>query len=345
MNFYWSVYEALEEETLALADNILFNDKQLDVYSVKIGNLIVRCAVEIEALSKELYCSLGGEFMIFDEEKSKNRYPYFDTECLDLLVKKWRIDKKKIQIVSSKMYFNQDNSLLTPLHKSNRARDKGSLWNKAYQALKHNRTQSMEKATVRNLLNALEALYILNLYYRNDSFWQNVPIESKEEYRTHSKIFSPFIYEVPGTLLESDENLKARTDTPFDECIYLKKYTDESANKILEFIYGLNLDFLLQTITSDEFLKYKQEYPDEQKIDNLIDFIKSIGLDFSEMLRKSRSSITPPEVEVYRRKEIVLNKHQQIYSSCEYKDFLETPKAKKMQEDRIRELNERLRSL
>lgn len=342
MNLYWSVYEALEEETLVLADNILFNNEQLGVYSVKLGNLIVRSAIEIEALSKELYCSLGGEPKIFDEEKNQERFPYFDMECLDLLVRKWKIDKKKIQIVSSKIYFNQDNSVLTPLRKCNKARDKGSQWNRAYQALKHNRTQSMEKATVINLLNALGALYILNLYYRNDVFWDNVPIEGKEEYRTHSKIFSPFIYEVPGTLPESDEILKSRTDTPFDECIYLKKYTDESAMKIREFVYSLDLDLWLQTISSDEFVEHGQKHVNEQDKINILELIKKLGLDFDKMFRNARVGKIPPEV--YRSKEIVINKCQQIYLPYTYEDFLETPKAKNMQEDRIQELNRRLQS-
>ena len=112
------------------------------------------------------------------------------------------------------MYFNQDNSVLAPLHKSNRAHDRGSLWNRAYQALKHYRTQSMDKATVRNLLNALGSLYILNLYYRNDSFWYDVPIEGREEYRTHSKIFSPFVCDVSTHLpLCNDDNLLIRNYT------------------------------------------------------------------------------------------------------------------------------------
>lgn len=200
----------------------------------------------------------------------------------------------------------------------------------------------MKKATIRNLLNALGALYILNLYYRNDVFWKNIPIEGKEQYRTHSKIFSPFIYEVPSTFLASDETLKARTDTPFDECIYLKKYTDESATKIQDLMYSCDLDLWLQTISSDEFLKYMQEHPEELKIDNFIEFLKKIGLDFRKMVRNFRVSNIPPEV--YRSEEIILNKHQQIYPPYTYKDFLETPTAKKMQEDRLRELNERLRS-
>lgn len=83
MNLYWSIYENLEAEVLRLADAIFFDDKQLKVYSVTIGNLIVRCAIEIESLAKELYCGLGGKPKIWVEEKQSHRFPYFDTDCLD----------------------------------------------------------------------------------------------------------------------------------------------------------------------------------------------------------------------------------------------------------------------
>ncbi|MBR1646243.1 MAG: hypothetical protein IJ685_05625 [Selenomonadaceae bacterium] len=50
----------------------------------------------------------------------------------------------------------------------------------------------------------------------------------------------------------------------------------------------------------------------------------------------------PPEV--YRQKEIVLNKGQQIYPERTWNDFLETPTAKKMIEDKMTALNQNLHS-
>ena len=59
-NLYWPVYKNLEKEFLKLADYIHISDDQTSIYSMHIADLIVRCSVEIEALSKELYSSLGG---------------------------------------------------------------------------------------------------------------------------------------------------------------------------------------------------------------------------------------------------------------------------------------------
>ena len=60
-NMYWPVYKHLEKETLELAHYIHFDDRQLGVYSFYIADLLVRCAIEIEAISKEMYWQNGGE--------------------------------------------------------------------------------------------------------------------------------------------------------------------------------------------------------------------------------------------------------------------------------------------
>lgn len=344
MNLYWSIYESLEEEVLRLVDDIFFNEDQLKVYSIKIGNLIVRCAIEIESLAKELYCSLGGEPLIFDEKENANRRVYFDTDCLDLLVKTWKINNKKIQIVSPKMNFTENFSILAPLHKSNKRGTSGSKWKQTYQEFKHNRAQGIKTATVGNLLGALGALYILNLYHRNDSFWYDVPIEGREEYRTHSKIFSPFVCDVSNQVpLRNDDNLiKANTKFPFDESIYIKKYTDDSATQIRDLICSYELDLQLQTISSDEFLNYFQKQLNNQADIDLRDFVRETRPDLNEMFKNFKPANISPKV--FRSKEIVLNKCQQIYPDRTWNDFLGSLTAQKILNDRLTALNKKLPS-
>lgn len=172
-------------------------------------------------------------------------------------------------------------------------------------------------------------MYILNLYNRDDSFWYGVPIEGREEYQSHSKIFSPFVcdvsYHLP--LINDAELFKSQTDISLDESIYVKKYTDKAATTIRDLMYGYVLSLQLQAVTRDEILSYKQKQPDTQEA---IAFMKKIGLNI------------PPDVS--RQKEIVLNKGQQLYPERTWKDFLETPTAKKMIEDKIAALNQKLSS-
>ncbi len=94
----------LEKEFLKLADYIHFSDNQLGTYSMFIADLIVRCSVEIEALSKELYCMLGGNMSPTDLQGNA-RDLYFDTDCLDLLEQKRVISKKQIMVSTINFYF------------------------------------------------------------------------------------------------------------------------------------------------------------------------------------------------------------------------------------------------
>ncbi len=158
MNLYWSIYENLENETLNIADNIFFDDTQLKVYSLNIANLIIRCAIEIEAISKELYCRLGGALELVDKKTKETRPPFFDTKCLALINNQWKVNLKELQISSIKMNFSPDKAILKPLHKSDKRGSSGSKWKQAYQAIKHDRANNLKVATVENLLNALGAV-------------------------------------------------------------------------------------------------------------------------------------------------------------------------------------------
>ena len=60
LNLYWPVYKNLEKEVLELSNQVHFDDTQLSIYSVKISDLLIRCSVEIESISKDLFESHGG---------------------------------------------------------------------------------------------------------------------------------------------------------------------------------------------------------------------------------------------------------------------------------------------
>src|SRR5690606_1098985 len=44
-------------------------------------------------------------------------------------------------------------------------------WNNAYQNLKHNRFESLKFGSIENLLHGLAALFILNVYFKNEKFY------------------------------------------------------------------------------------------------------------------------------------------------------------------------------
>ena len=165
-NLYWNVYKSLERELLTLAEIIHIDDVQLDVYSMKIADLLIRTSVEIESISKELYFREGGT-------KPDDKDLYFDTDCLALLESKWSLSKKVVMISSPIFYLKEDDNIyLTPLHKAHKRGTSSSDWQRAYQAVKHNRAKSLNKGSLKHFIRSLAALYMLNIYYQNQSFKQ-----------------------------------------------------------------------------------------------------------------------------------------------------------------------------
>ena len=64
-------------------------------------------------------------------------------------------------ISDSNVYLqNPSNITLTPLHKAHKRGMSGSKWKQAHQAVKHDRRNSLKKATIGNLIQALGALFI-----------------------------------------------------------------------------------------------------------------------------------------------------------------------------------------
>lgn len=198
-----------------------------------IADLIVCCSVEIEDLSKELYRMLGGNISLTDSE-GNNRDLYFDTDCLALLEKKWFLSKKQISVSATNFYFaDEKNKILTPLHKSYNRGTSGSKWKQAYQAVKHNRRNSLKKACIENLLHALGALYILNLYYRDErtDIGRVYLSDHNFDNRGGSEIFSA--HYCHATCLSMSLNMNNRCINPplgdeLEKSIYIIKYDDKS---------------------------------------------------------------------------------------------------------------------
>jgi hypothetical protein len=216
-NIYWPVYKNLEKELVELSNQVHIDDKQLDIYSVKIIELLLRCSVEIESISKCLYFSLGGVM-------PSDRDLYFDTDCMQLLEDKWQLSKK--QVIASSLNFHflrEENKILTPLKKAHKRGTSGSEWKKAYQAVKHDRANNLENGNLKNLIRAMAALYILNLYYKDDKF----ELEKNEKTipsNMGSDIFNIKIHQYSG--YDGNHNYIKKED--FIECVYLTKQTDES---------------------------------------------------------------------------------------------------------------------
>ena len=198
-DIFWQTYLNLEKEMIEVSRYIFITDEitvrnkgvemlqscdtQLKTFSPHIADLLVRCCVQIEAISKELYHDNGGN------KPRGDKTLFFDEDCLKLIDAKWTTHNKRVLVVAPFFNLNKDeNKILRPLKEAHKR--SGTYWERAYQAVKHDRFASLNLGNVKAVIHALAALYLLNLYYRND-FWIT-PFKdlSNADYSMNSSLFA-----------------------------------------------------------------------------------------------------------------------------------------------------------
>ena len=198
-DIFWQTYLNLEKEAIELSRYIFFTDEiiknssaglitenwdsHLKTFSPYIADLLVRCCVQIEAIAKELYFKIGGT----KQRGASNLF--FDEDCLKKIDIKWATSKKRVLVVSTSFDFKKDkNRILRPLKDAHKRQ--GTTWEIAYQAVKHDRYSSLYLGNIKNFIHALAALYLLNIYYRNESWFVKCKDIFELDYSLGSSIFA-----------------------------------------------------------------------------------------------------------------------------------------------------------
>lgn len=198
-DIFWQTYLSLEKELVEVSRYIFITDvitvrsegvetqqtcdTQLNTFSPHIADLLIRICVQIEAISKELYYDNGGT------KPRGDKTIYFDEDCLKLIDTKWSTHNKRVLVVAPFFNLSKDeNKVLRPLKEAHKR--SGTYWEKAYQAVKHDRFASLSYGNVKAVLHALAALYLLNLYYRNDSWVVPYKELSGADYSMKSSLFA-----------------------------------------------------------------------------------------------------------------------------------------------------------
>ena len=315
-NLFWSVYKNLEKEFLVLANYIHISDDQLNIYSMHIADLIIRCSVEIESLSKELYASIGGNMAPVDDDGNP-RDLYFDTDCLELLEQKWHISKKEISVSAINLFLDKaENITLVPLHKSNKRGTSGSKWKQAYQAIKHDRNNSLKKATVDNLLHALGALYILNLYYKSErtDIGRVYLSDHNFDSRAGSDIFSAHICHATGLSMSyymDDSCINPPIGDELDKAIYIIKYDDKSFQEMHK-NFCLDAQITEKNFNNSPEIKKFLESNPEYKSKSITEVCMAAG---GESLLLRIICFRNTTQEKNSRMEAMINKHSGIYQT------------------------------
>lgn len=234
-DIYWQTYLNLEKEVVEVSRYILITDvktvvmngvettesnkTQLETFSPYLADLLVRCCVQIEAISKELYHDLNG-----DKLRGDNTI-FFDEDCLKQIDIKWGTHSRVVIVVAP--YFNltkDENRVLKPLKEAHKRQ--GTYWERAYQAVKHDRYSSLSFGNVKALIQAMAALYLLNVYYRKNSWITKIQDLGKVDYSLGSSLFT---VKAPKVDQLWYDNRPISSDSP-----YVVSYKEEAFKKIQE---------------------------------------------------------------------------------------------------------------
>jgi hypothetical protein len=205
---------------------------------------------------------IGGKMLVFNSNGDK-RDLYFDTDCLSLLEDRWKLSKKQVLISAHTFYFLEEKRKLTPLYKAEKRGSSGSKWKRAYQQIKHERNKALNVGTLENLINAMGALYILNLYYIDETFLVN-GYGAGFDKQINSRIFSVLVFNALAFPVEYFYD-----SVEFDRAIYIIKYRGKSFKKLYNGYIKDNEITMTNSKNQPEFKKYMQENPN-YKIENIL---------------------------------------------------------------------------
>lgn len=142
---YWNYYLALEEDLSKVARFIEFSKSNLCTYSIELAHLLLSASSEVDVVLESLCKRIQpGEY------KNINDY----RQLLSLHLPK--IAEEEISI---------DRYGLTYIPFENWKDNKNPVWWKSYNNVKHHRQDYFKEACLQNVLNAMGALNIINVYY------------------------------------------------------------------------------------------------------------------------------------------------------------------------------------
>ena len=94
-NYFFPVYKNIENEVRDLSYSIHISDDNVDVYSLRIADIIIRCSIELESIAKSIYRKNTG---CADIKENSNG------DIIRWLDANFQISQKAVSIVSDNIY-------------------------------------------------------------------------------------------------------------------------------------------------------------------------------------------------------------------------------------------------
>jgi len=150
-NIHWDYYIALESDIKVLSRYIEFDESNFKVHSIELSRLLLSASSEVDVVMKEL-CKL-----VSPDSKAENINGY-----------------KKI--IKDNLPLIIDSDVVCPLYAltlspwSNWKKEGNPEWWKSYNKVKHERSNNYKRANLKNVLNSVAALFVINIHYNHALF-------------------------------------------------------------------------------------------------------------------------------------------------------------------------------
>lgn len=143
---YWNYYLVLEKEFKEIVEFVALRKENLETSSNRITSLLLNAGAEFDFLCKKVCGFLPGS--------RKNIADYAES----LLKQSRNLQKVEITVLDSEMS-------IFPFRNWDKRHASDLFWWEAYISVKHNRIDNATKGSLENLVNAMGALYYLEMYY------------------------------------------------------------------------------------------------------------------------------------------------------------------------------------
>ena len=150
-NIHWDYFLALENDVENLARYIEFVKSNFKTHSIELAHLLLATSSEADVVMKELCKFLS---------------PGFKGETINSYKK--IIKKHFPEIINKEVECSRYGLTLKPW--SNWSNDESPDWWKGNNKVKHMRSTHFKKANLKNVLNSLAGLFVVNIYFNHEKF-------------------------------------------------------------------------------------------------------------------------------------------------------------------------------
>jgi hypothetical protein len=155
---HWNYYLAVEDDMIKTSQYVEISFDNMATFSVEYTKIILSAASEVDVLLKQIYLSLG----------YKKQKPNFNDYCKSI--------KEKLEsLITEELCLERYGISLKPFTEWEKGLEPN--WHKAYNNLKHNRTENYKDANLENTLLSLSALYSTVIHYYFCSSQQKISNE------------------------------------------------------------------------------------------------------------------------------------------------------------------------